>query len=244
MPEQEPLLVLIFGASGSGKTTLLRELRSTGGRLTIHRKGTDRPPKKYDWDEIECVETVSPAKYEFIYRQYGNAYGIERQQIDASLNSGKDHFLICNDIEMIGILRQEYGDSVRCVFLLFNAPRAQIEAVQKARAISDDQVDLRLAKIGVLSELFLDNSALFDGVILNRIGEPSGRMVAQVEAVLGRRYSDLPVVSGMGKQVLSDMVEVIEVIHRNLQRPGLEAVVVQRGYVFILMAMIEDGCSP
>ena len=239
MPEK-PLLILIFGASGSGKTSLMNELRNTGKQLSIHQKVTDRPPKKYDSDEIRCVKSVPEERYKYIYRQYGYSYGIEKAQIDQALNSGKDHFLICNDIDTIKRFRHDYGDAVRTLFLLFNAPRAHIESVQKTRGISDEQVDLRLIKIRVLSELFLDNSELFNGVILNRLGAPSIEMVRQVEAILGRKYTSDAQVVTIDSNLLHEMVDIIKIVNENLKRPGLEVPMIQSAYVFILMAMIKE----
>jgi ribose 1,5-bisphosphokinase PhnN len=240
MQKDAALLVLLFGASGSGKTTLLRELRATRGALTIHEKGTDRPPKKYDSEEILCVESVSEDRYQYIYRNYGHSYGIEKRQIDDALEARKDHFIICNDIATIRTLRGEYGDVVRALFLLFDAPLQYVEAVQKSRGISDDEVNLRVAKIGVLSQLFLDNSDLFDGVVVNRLGAPSGEMFRQLQTILGRNYSGASSAVAIDRRILHEMSDVIKLIHRNLQRPGLEVSVVEPGFVFILMAMIED----
>lgn len=234
-------LVLIFGASGSGKTTLLRELRKASDQISIHQKVTDRSPKRYDSEEIRCIEQINNSEYQYIYQQYGYRYGIEKEQIDQALSQAKDHFVICNDIDTIKRIKVDYGDSVRTVFLLFDAPREHIEKVQKARGITDDQVDLRIAKIGVLSELFLDNADLFDGVILNRMGSPFGNMVHQVESILDRRYtSPKNLVPTMDKRVVAEMLDVIEVIRQNLCNLAIDVHrKVRTDYVFILMAMIE-----
>ena len=231
--EDKPKLILIFGASGSGKTTLLRELLGNNLSISIHQKGTDRPPKKYDSDEIRCVEKVNDEEYDFIYQQYGYRYGIQRKQIEQAFIQGKDHYIICNDIQIIKKLKNEYDNIVYAIFLLFNAPKEQIELVQKARGITDDQLNLRLAKIRVLNELFLENFDLFNGIVINKIGAPAGNMVNQVNFILGK--------SGpKASEIVSDIVEIISVIRKNLEILARDTLnVTQPGYLFILMAMID-----
>jgi GTPase SAR1 family protein len=71
-------IVMVFGASGSGKTTLMEQLMLGGGQYSIHIKATNRPARQYDDIEIQCVESVSPAEYDYIYSTYGYSYGIQR----------------------------------------------------------------------------------------------------------------------------------------------------------------------
>lgn len=238
---RNPFIVLIFGASGSGKTTLLKELVKSNPNFTIHTKGTDRKPKRYDSEEIVCVPEVTDSEYDYIYHQYGYKYGIHRSQITEAVENGKDHFIICNDIETIKDLKHEFGDSVKTIFLLFNAPRSQIKAVQRERGITDDDIDLRLSKIAVLSDLFLDNSYLFDGVVLNKLGAPPNYMVKQIYAILNiiNEYKNGSI-NGLENKV-SNIAEIVHIIHDNLfELSKNKHSVVQPGYVFILMAMIED----
>ena len=61
------MVILLFGASGSGKSTLMEQLMLAGNRYSIHIKGTERPPRKYDGVEIKCVSEVTPEGYDYIY---------------------------------------------------------------------------------------------------------------------------------------------------------------------------------
>jgi guanylate kinase len=234
------MIILIFGASGSGKTTLLQEIQRSDPLASIHTKGTDRQPKRYDSDEIRCVEAISSAQYDYIYQQYGHRYGIQRTQIDIALEAERDHFIICNDIPTLRSIKQDYGDIVRTVFLLFNAPREYIERVQRTRGITDDDVDLRLAKISVLSEIFLDNSELFDGVIINKLGAPASEMVNQLNLILDR-VSPTSELSRARPRSVAAIGEIVSVIKQNLLNYIMETgPVTQKGYVFVLMAMIQN----
>ncbi len=235
-------IILIFGASGSGKTTLLNELSRVSEFITINQKATTRPPKKYDSAEIKCVKSIDKNIYPYVYKQYSYEYGINKSQIEYAIKNDLDHFVICNDIDTIKKLKKDYKEKIKTLFLLFDAPKAHIEKVQKLREISDDQIDLRLAKISVLSELFIDNSKLFDGVILNRLGAPFIEMLYQVEKIIGKNYfKDHHNSSAIDKVVMTDMIHVINTIRQNL-RDASNSIkeVTQQDYVFIIMAMIKD----
>ncbi len=223
----------------------MKELKDASENITINTKATDRAPKKYDSDEIVCVQEIDTIKYPYIYQQYENKYGINKEQIDDAIAERKDHFIICNDIEIMKIISKDYGERVKSLFLLFDAPREQIEAVQKARGINDDQINLRLAKINILSQIFLNNSDLFDGVIHNKIGAPVIDMVKQVEQIIGKKYctdsNDTPFID---KSTMGEMLDIIEIIRRSLKDIAEDtSKIVQPGFVFILMAMLKSDPS-
>lgn len=242
MNSEKSNIILILGASGSGKTTLLNELIKVSDEITINQKVTTRPPKKYDSTEIKCVKCIDKKIYPYVYKQYGYEYGINKKQIEYAIKNGLDHFIICNDIEALKTLKKVYKERVKTLFLLFDAPKAHIEKVQKSRGIADDEIDLRLAKISVLSELFIDNSELFDGVILNRLGAPFEEMLYQVESIIGKTYfKHNHTVSAINKDTMSDMIHIINIIRQNLQDASKGFInVTQPNYVFIMMAMIKD----
>src|SRR5690348_9721117 len=129
------LVVLIFGASGSGKSTLMDLLQQAGRQYSIHIKGTDRPARKYEGVEIQCVSQVSPDEYDYIYQTYGHRYGIQRKQIDEALKTNRHHFVICNDLPTIHAIKRDYGTAVRVIFHYFDAPRSALLMIQKSREI-------------------------------------------------------------------------------------------------------------
>lgn len=177
-------VVLVFGASGSGKSTLLEGLMSKGRQYSIHIKETSRIRRQYDGIEIECVATFLNDNYDYVYQTYGAKYGIQRSQINEALSGNRHHFIICNDIPTIRSLKRDYGKAVRLVFLYFDAPRQVLEEIQQRRNISDDEINIRLAKIDTLYRTFVEEWNLFDGAICNRYGADPLDTARQMERLL------------------------------------------------------------
>jgi len=239
-----PLAIVIFGASGSGKSTLMREIGSIGAPASIHCKGTDRPARQYDGDEIRCLTDVLSDEYDYVYSQYGHKYGIQKKQIDDAISQGRIHFIICNDIKTIEDLKRDYGHQVRVVFLRFDAPRDTLLAIQTARNISDDEVDLRVQKIHILNQTFVDRSELFDQVIINKFDAPPGRMLSQLSRIIEaeQQWSD----AGKHSQIrhgLSEIADTVAQIRKAVRQHAAElGGMPQDDYLFILMAI--KGADP
>ena len=124
----------------------MNQLINSGGQYSIHIKHTDRPPRQYDDVEIKCVKTFNPQDFDYVYQTYGFRYGIQRKQIDKAIAENRHHFIICNDISTIKALKRDYGSLIKAVFTFFDAPNDILRQIQLERQISDDEIDLRLAK--------------------------------------------------------------------------------------------------
>lgn len=180
-----PLIIVIYGASGSGKSTLM-ELLLRCGQYSVHIKGTDRPPRRQDGIEIRCVDHVEAPEYDYIYQTYGSRYGIQRSQIDAAIASNRHHFIICNDLDVIRALKHDYPDRVRVVFHYFDAPPEKFRAIQMARGIPDNEIELRLAKTEDIYRAFVREHELFDDVLYNRYGDNPEDLHLKIERILER----------------------------------------------------------
>ncbi len=240
--ESTPLILIIFGASGSGKSTLIREIESMGTTVSIHCKGTDRQSRQYDGVEIKCLPEILADDYDYIYAQYGHKYGIQKKQIDESIIQGKHHIIICNDIKTIEDIKQNYGHRVRVIFLRFDAPRNTLLSIQRARNISDDEVNLRIQKIHILNQTFVDRSELFDHVIINKFDTRSGQMLDQLIRIIeteqnstnSKKYSEI-------RHGLSDIAHTVLQIRRAVRQQAEKlGGIPQNDYLFILMAMKSD----
>ncbi len=235
-------LVLVFGASGSGKSTLLTELRNTSDIFSIHKKGSTRPRRQYDGEEITSVSDEEIKRYEYKYSRYGHTYGIEKAQIENAISKNKIHVIICNDVELIEKIKSDFPALVSVVYLLFDAPLKVIEEIQKTRNISDDEIKLRLEKIDTLNKIFIENSSFFDGVIVNKFGSPPVLMVNQLMNIL--QGETINKNNTFETEVINEIFEISKTVAQlkshfipdNLSKDS----VLQKDYLFIIMAMNES----
>src|SRR5688572_2441961 len=177
-------IVIVFGASGSGKSTLMSQVVAAGQGFRIHMKETTRRSRAYDGVEINCVPELASRTGDYVYQTYGHRYRIERAQIEESIARNEHHFVICNDIETIEQLRNDFDPFVRVVFLHFDAPEAELQKIQMLRGISDDEVNVRLGKIETLYRVFAERPEFFDGVVLNKFGDEPAEMWGQLRALI------------------------------------------------------------
>jgi len=162
----------------------MNQLINSGEQYSIHIKHTDRPPRQYDDIEIKCVKTFNPQDFDYIYQTYGFRYGIQKKQIDKAISENRHHFIICNDIPTIKELKRDYGSLVKAVFTYFDAPNDVLRQIQHDRQISDDEINLRLAKTNVLYRQFVDEWRLFDEILENHYGEDVALLTKRMENML------------------------------------------------------------
>ena len=222
------MIYVIFGASGSGKTTLLDIIKSNYDNVDVHKKATTRNVRLYD-DDDEIVSMplgIPTEKYDYIYSQYGYEYGIEKLQIEKSFSQKRLHFIICNDVETIEKLKNDFRGKVTVIFLFFNAPREVLEQIQRTRKISDDEIDVRLNKIQYLNQVFIENPNLFDEVIKNNYGDSPNKMLKQVDRV----------VNGLQSKN-SNLQEILNLFRKEIVENKKEELAFEKGFLFIIMAM-------
>jgi guanylate kinase len=215
-------------------------LTRTSRDYSIHIKGTDRAKRIYDGIEIKYVDQVTSAEYDYIYETYGYRYGIQRAQIDAAIIARKDHFIICNDIAVIRQVKRDYGSSVKVIFHHFDAPREALKRIQQARNISDDEIELRFAKTEVLYRTFVEERALFDGVLHNHYGANPEAMVKEIERLLFDMSDGQPI-DKLSRNIVDRVSEMAaELGRKQITTPKEIANAHEPGYVFIIMPMSPE----
>lgn len=229
-------VVVLFGASGSGKSTLMSQVVDAGHGFRVHMKQTSRPSRAYDGVEITCVSELSETQGDYVYQTYGHRYRIERAQIEESIARNEHHFVICNDIETIERIREDFDPFVRVVFLHFDAPEAELQKIQQLRETSDDEIQVRLGKIETLYRMFVERPEFFDGVVYNQFGNEPAEMWRQVRSLIVK-FSLESAKAELEKGV-RQAVEMVRAQFPERARPANTAA--ERDYVFILMAMGHD----
>ena len=180
----DSFVIVIFGASGSGKTSLMEMLIDSGGQYAVHEKSSDRPPRQYDDVELRCVTNFDVNDYDYVYETYGFRYGIQRVQIDKALEEKRHHLIICNDISTIKELKRDYVEVAKTIFMFFDAPNDVLLDIQRKRKISDDEIEVRLAKTSVLCRQYAENIDLFDGILPNYYSEDQAKLKHRLEDLL------------------------------------------------------------
>lgn len=234
------MIYIIFGASGSGKSTLLNVIRDDFGTESTHVKGTTRKKRQYDETEIISYPDGLPKdKYDYIYSQYGYEYGIEKKQLANAIKNNINHFVICNDTNIIERLRSDFHGQVKVIFLSFDAPIESIEMIQKSRNITDDEINVRVSKIKFLHSMFIEKNYLFDHVIVNHFGEhPEKRLRQELYRIINEDDNGLPNLAVM-KETINYLVECVKKYERSI----VETPTPQKDFLFIIMAMMEEEKS-
>lgn len=239
------MIYVIFGASGTGKTTLMNCVFSEFGEKAIHKKGTTRNKRKYDDIEIESYPNGLPdekfgKENGYIYSTYGYEYGIEKKQLNDALEGGYPHFVICNDVETIKKLRNDYGTHICVVYLSFDAPRETILSIQKTRGITDDEIDARVDKIEYLNREFISNSSFFDEVITNHYGDnPEIKLWQQMKRIMSS-YEELRSVPK--KEIIFELIDYLKETIKEVEKNRINTSdVIEKNFIFVIMPMMKDS---
>ena len=175
----------------------------------------------------------------YIYSQYGYDYGIERKQLNSAIENNYPHFVICNDVETIKKLKQDYKNHICVVYLRFDAPEETILAIQKTRGITDDEIAARMSKIEYLKRLFLQNSSFFDQILSNKYGEnPEVSLWQQMKNIMFSYENVRPLPS---KEIVFEMIDYLQRAIRDSEKNEAQnSKIVEKDFVFIIMPMVQS----
>src|SRR5205823_684254 len=139
----------------------LRALKDMGDRyVTIVPKITDRNPKATDGEEIISINNRSGAqrksekdfdkKYDIIYENYGNHYGISSSEIFENLKHGKFQILIVSNSQAIQKLYEKFEPIIKLIYLYSPVNEVQLEKHQLNIAM-DNEEEIKKRKDGINS---------------------------------------------------------------------------------------------
>ena len=163
------MIYIIWGLSGPLKRLFVDSLDRELAGKTINQKASTRGEKEYDGKEMisfskeeEIPEDEYPKNYR--YQQYGQIYAINKKQIDECVKENKDHFIICHDFNIINILRKDYKESVRVIYLLFFDIDGVLNYINRTKGYKDEKEE-RIKKIYNLQRKCGEKDAFFEKII-------------------------------------------------------------------------------
>ena len=163
------LLFLIYGPSGTGKSSVLKIAKETNNSVTIHKKDTNRKPRKgedisqggtFDLNFVNDFKNIDP--YEIIYRKYDHLYGVRKDLLLNAFKNKEIHFIIINDIEALKDFKNMHPEA-KLVYIHTN-PEDIPKNVQKREGVPFNERYERV-KQGYIE--FIENNTLFDHIIVN-----------------------------------------------------------------------------
>jgi guanylate kinase len=205
MKADQPRVYILFGAPGSGKSTALKHLAEHSNRpLSVIAKETTRERRDDDGPDILNVSTIA-ADCDVRYYSYGYEYGLRTSEIWRAFERGASAGIIVNDIRTLRILKQRFGVLAVIIYVHSNVdpdvdPDRLREIVSKrypSKTPTDLEADLkrRFEKINTIHRKYIENTALFDGTILNLYGEGQQNSLEALSQQLDNLLESAPPVS-------------------------------------------------
>src|SRR3989344_580119 len=168
------LKFIISGVSGAGKTTLIELLQKISPliKITVHKKDTTRQLRINEQsnnslelnfvNQEEFDKNKKTGIYDIVYYRYSNLYGIRHDQLIKAFTEKEVHFIIISDISAIRQLKFMYPD-LKAIYVYVD-PKTIPEQLQAREGLAPQE---RLDRIKQSYTEFLENSTLYDHVVLN-----------------------------------------------------------------------------
>lgn len=194
-----PFIITLTGSSGCGKTYITDRIIDFGKELESqnilfapvrHWKYVTRPYRETEIIEqfinnknkdkwvidVKSAETI-PEECEFVYRTYGDEYGLKKKELQNLLTEGKSPIIVINDVRVIEEMKKEFPNQVLSLFLfreIIPDEETHKKAGKTRGGVSEDKIKLRFEKAVALYRIFIENIFLFDRTILNIPKEKTG----------------------------------------------------------------------
>ncbi|MDR1202839.1 MAG: hypothetical protein LBL58_14595, partial [Tannerellaceae bacterium] len=186
-------IITLTGPSACGKSYITREIKEYGNKLKT--KGKNFNPESFKkfvtrqyreneiiefnqnkFIDVEHVERI-PEDCDFVYRTYGEEYGLRSADLKAKLEENISPIVVINDVRVVEELKKEFPGKVLSLFLfreIINEAETHVKAAEMRGGVTKEQAQKRFEKAIGLYRIYIENIFVFDRVILNIPRERTG----------------------------------------------------------------------
>jgi len=159
-------IIIIAAGSFAGKDDLVNAMiHIEPSKTTAYQKGTTRPKKSGDNDELKHFDGKLPNLYDLTYEKNGYQYGLSTKELWSELAQEKIVLIILSDLELIKSLKQKFNQICSVIYLHANIDKEELEKAREE--LSKEEFDKREKSIAELHEVYVNNMNVFDHVLLN-----------------------------------------------------------------------------
>ena len=200
----KPFIITLTGASRCGKTYFTERIIELEGKIDDvqfkprrHWKYVTRSYRENeiieqwikntnenDWViDVKSVKTI-PDDCEFVYRTYGEEYGLKKEDLCEYLSKGESPIIVINDVRVVEELKKEFPNQVLSLFLfreIIQDKENHKKAGELRGGVSETESISRFEKAVALYRVFIENIFLFDRVVLN-VPHAKADDLAQIQA--------------------------------------------------------------
>lgn len=179
-------IITLTGASASGKTYVTDRIMDFGKELQA--KGIDFKPERFPkyvtrlYRESEVIEKnqgkkidvehvkATPTECDFVYRTYGEEYGLKSADLREKLDSNISPIVVINDVRVVEEMKKKFSGRVLSLFLfreIINEAKTHTKVAEVRGGVSKKDAKKRFEKAIALYRIYIENIFVFDRVILN-----------------------------------------------------------------------------
>jgi guanylate kinase len=126
--------------------------------------------------DVEHIESIPP-DCDFVYRTYGEEYGLKSEDLKEKLDNNISPIVVINDVRVVEEMKKKFPGQVLSLFIfreIINEAETHINAGKQRGGVSKEQAQKRFEKAIALYRIFIENRFVFDRVILNIPKERTG----------------------------------------------------------------------
>ena len=159
-------IIIVAGGSFSGKDDLVNAMVQIEPEKTLlYQKGTTRPKKEDDKNELIHSPPKLAKKYNIQYEKNGYRYGLSTKEIWNKLAKQKIVLIVLSDLESILELKKDFNNICTVIYLHANIDKEEMTIAKQN--MDKSEFEKRERSIKELHTTYTHNMDIFNHVLLN-----------------------------------------------------------------------------